>query len=575
MFLPQINFHEGICLTWFSNQFLRLVRAFRNFEAVEAGELDGGSESVCGHVFCADCLHNLTRPACPLCRHAFNPNLTVKLRVELDTTRASPTPSVTIAGIAEAGSTESNLRRLIEDGRAFLRQQPRSLYRDLRTAHQMILYLCEVKSNLRSQNKEVDTLTKQVAELAEQKADLAKQVEDLTVLRKMDSETAIAWKNSLPGVNRTNLRDAAVQNPNSYTVSPLPQFTGALNTDMSLFMPLHELEEDDGEDGDEEEEEEVEDNADPSEHLKYGLVKKTYPGRSESPGYKFGYGYRHSFPRPTGSPGSPIPGLSRTAPAQEHCRSRPSSFGSRPSSATSSSVDVHQALSSPKPQSPTRLHDLLYDPSVSSSLPNMTPNHFPTSLAHRDSHHDEDYAPRRTLSDRRITQAGPSPGPLFAVHPSHPSMSHVPVPNPRPLTSNGSSIASAAAKALEKAKKQQEKYRKRAEKERTKVDWDSTRSRTNSTPLTSHPRERERASSNANAPWSSTFSFSSGNSRSSPNSSNPRGSSSSVTSLPPPPRSSSSNGPVSRGSRHGYTSAASKSLRGPLGQKRTRTSTPI
>jgi hypothetical protein len=45
MFLPQINFHEGICLTWFSNQFLRLVRAFRNFEAVEAGELDGGSES--------------------------------------------------------------------------------------------------------------------------------------------------------------------------------------------------------------------------------------------------------------------------------------------------------------------------------------------------------------------------------------------------------------------------------------------------------------------------------------------------------------------------------------------------
>jgi uncharacterized protein involved in exopolysaccharide biosynthesis len=58
----------------------------------------------------------------------------------------------------------------------------------------MILYLCEVKSNLRSHNKEVDTLTKQVAELAEQKADLAKQVEDLTVLRKMDSETAIAWK---------------------------------------------------------------------------------------------------------------------------------------------------------------------------------------------------------------------------------------------------------------------------------------------------------------------------------------------------------------------------------------------
>ncbi|KIJ97217.1 hypothetical protein K443DRAFT_681693 [Laccaria amethystina LaAM-08-1] len=623
---------------------------------------------VCGHVFCADCLHNLTRPACPLCRHAFNPNLTVKLHIELDTTRPSPTSAPlsttsvnaeqearrlheAIAGIADTGSTESNLRQLIEDGKAFLRQQPRSLYRDLRTAHQMIAYLCEVKSNLRSQNEVVDTLTKQVAELAEQKADLAKQVEDLTVLRKVDSETAIAvevslrdhctkahaayeamveqynvvtqeyaslnaevrllrgeadsnpaHRNSLPGLNRTNLRGAAVQNPNSHTISPLPQFTGILNTGMSLFMPLPELEEDNGEDGDDEEE--VEENADPSEHLKYGLANKTHPGRSESPDYKFDYGYRHFFPSPTESPSFPIPppvedhftnspnahnGLSRTAPAQERRRSRPSSSASRRSStATSSSADVPRVLSSPKPQSPypgsahdgessrghvsmpsgdnnelrTRLHDLLYDPSVSSSLPNMTPNHFPASLTHRDSHHDEDYAPRRTLSDKRITQAGPSPGPSVVDHSSHPSMTHVPAPNPRPLTSNGSSSASAAAKALEKAKKEQERERRRAEKERSKVDRDSDRSRTNSTPQTSHPRQRERASSSANAPWSSTSSFSSGDSRASSNS-NSRGSSSSGASLPPLPRSSSSNGPASRGTGHGYTSAASHQPRYP------------
>ena len=61
----------------------------------------------------------------------------------------------------------------------------------------MIAYLCEVKSNLRSQNAVVDTLTKQVEELEEEKADLAKQVEDLTVLRKVDSETAIAVEVSL------------------------------------------------------------------------------------------------------------------------------------------------------------------------------------------------------------------------------------------------------------------------------------------------------------------------------------------------------------------------------------------
>ena len=373
---------------------------------------------------------------------------------------------------------------------------------------------------------------------------------------------------------------------------------------MSLFMPLPELEEDNGEDGDEDEEE-VEESADPSEHLKYGLANKTHPGRSESPRYKFDYGYRQFFPSPTGSPSSPIAppvedhftnspkaprDLSRTAPAQERRRSLPSSSSSRPSStATSSSDDVPRALSSPKPQSQypgsahdgesstghvsmpsgdnnvlrTRLQDLLHDPSVSSSLPNMTPNHFPASLTHRDSHHDEEYAPRRTLSDKRITQAGPSPGPSFVDHSSHPEVSHVPVPNPRPLTSNGSSSASAAAKALEKAKKEQERERRRAEKERSKVERDSDWSRTNSTPQTSQPRARDRASSNANAPWSSTTSFSSGNSRTSSNSENSRGSSSSGASLPPLPRSSSSYGPASRGSGQDYTSAASHQPRYP------------
>ena len=96
-------------------------------------------------LFCpSSCLDNLQPIFCPVCRYAFNPNLTVKLHIELDTTRPFPTPAPlsttsvraeqearrlyeAIAGIAETGSTESNLRRLIEDARGFLRQQPRSL----------------------------------------------------------------------------------------------------------------------------------------------------------------------------------------------------------------------------------------------------------------------------------------------------------------------------------------------------------------------------------------------------------------------------------------------------------------
>ena len=132
----------------------------------------------------------------------------------------------------------------------------------------------------------------------------------------------------------------------------------------------------------------------------------------------------------------------------------------------------------------------------------MMPNHFPASLTHHNSHHDEGYAPCRTLSDKQITQAGPSPGPLLVDQSSHSSMFRVPVPNCHPLTSNSSSSASAAAKALEKAKKEQERERRRAEKECSNVDQDSDKSRTNSTPQT-HLREQERALSIANAPWGS------------------------------------------------------------------------
>ena len=196
----------------------------------------------------------------------------------------------------------------------------------------------------------------------------------------------------------------------------------------------------------------MEENADPSEHLKYGLANKT---RSESPGLEFDHGDRYFFPSPIGSPSSLVlpnspyahSDLSRTAPAQERCRSPLWSSASHPSSAaTSPYADVPWALLSPKPQSPypgsahdgessrgyvsmpgadnnelrTRLHDLFHNPSVLSSLPNVTstPNHFPASLTLRDLHHDEEYAPRRTLFDKRITQAGPSQGPSFIDHSS-------------------------------------------------------------------------------------------------------------------------------------------------------------
>ncbi|KAJ3874335.1 hypothetical protein F5051DRAFT_335968 [Lentinula edodes] len=133
----------------------------------------------CGHVFCADCLRHITRQTCPLCRVPFDPRSTVKLHVDLDSVKAASTgpgsaadsPSAEqearslherIAAVANAGTSEANLRSLISECKTFLSGHPRSLFQDLRVSLRMIAYLCEVKSTLRSQNQAVDSFREQL-----------------------------------------------------------------------------------------------------------------------------------------------------------------------------------------------------------------------------------------------------------------------------------------------------------------------------------------------------------------------------------------------------------------------------
>ncbi|KAF5390995.1 hypothetical protein D9757_004044 [Collybiopsis confluens] len=134
----------------------------------------------CGHVFCVDCLHHITRQTCPLCRLPFDPRSMVKLHIDLDSLKLvsnaadDPSPSAEqeartlhdrISAVANAGTTEANLRALISECKAFLSGQPRSLFQDLRVSLRMIAYLCEVKSTLRSQNQTVDSLNEKLTEL--------------------------------------------------------------------------------------------------------------------------------------------------------------------------------------------------------------------------------------------------------------------------------------------------------------------------------------------------------------------------------------------------------------------------
>ncbi|KAF9067922.1 hypothetical protein BDP27DRAFT_855210 [Rhodocollybia butyracea] len=129
----------------------------------------------CGHVFCADCLHHITRQTCPLCRISFDPRSIVKLHLdfpsnppaesEADSTSAEQEARSLherIAAVANAGTTEANLRALISECKTFLSNHPRNLFQDLRVSLRMIAYLCEVKSTLRSQNQTVDSYREQL-----------------------------------------------------------------------------------------------------------------------------------------------------------------------------------------------------------------------------------------------------------------------------------------------------------------------------------------------------------------------------------------------------------------------------
>lgn len=123
----------------------------------------------CGHVFCVECVHSLidhgtaahsillsysclnhiARPTCPLCRVHFEARSVIKLHIDVDSARSSPSSASqaiptgaaeqearrlqeAIASVANEGTTEPRLRQLIAECKTFLSSQPRHLVRYLR-----------------------------------------------------------------------------------------------------------------------------------------------------------------------------------------------------------------------------------------------------------------------------------------------------------------------------------------------------------------------------------------------------------------------------------------------------------
>lgn len=314
-------------------------------------------------------------------------------------------------------------------------------------------------------------------------------------------------------IDRISLRGAALPDPDHpFLISPLPQFTTPLTTSGSFsltpVLPLPEL----TDDIEDENDDETTDSEPQHEATTPTVVQQDLRG---SNGHR-----RLSFLLPDGrSEHDSV--LARTGPYLDHRRARsgssPETFTRRssvsvsadtsnasprspPKSATlSQSQQVQHASSSREgdasfptrstPRNPdggvlrTRLHDLLRDSPISSSLPNMSAGHFPISFTNRETSSGR-VSPLPHRSDSSNTNKTPLPS-------SSSSDSAVPLPTQtgsgKPLSGvasscnfaprQGFSSASTEAKKLEEERKRKLKEEKQQQSSRLEKSANDTMDR--------------------------------------------------------------------------------------------------
>ncbi|KAH6884694.1 hypothetical protein BKA70DRAFT_1377644 [Coprinopsis sp. MPI-PUGE-AT-0042] len=161
----------------------------------------------CGYVFCVECLDNICPPMRPLCRKSFNPHLTVRLHIGLDSVKVPPSPQgspkptndeedakriyTAITKIATKGCSESHIRGVISEGKTFLNGKPHDSFKDLRTVFPLMSYLAEVKSNLRSTRQKNQDLAQQHEALMEEQESLLVEVKPLVKKREQGQKQAL------------------------------------------------------------------------------------------------------------------------------------------------------------------------------------------------------------------------------------------------------------------------------------------------------------------------------------------------------------------------------------------------
>lgn len=275
-----------------------------------------------------------------------------------------------------------------------------------------------------------------------------------------------------PAFSKLDISSVALQDPSSFLISPLPQFTSTLPAIFDNFAPLPELAEDEdesqGASTDDEDEEAV--TPDGSQHQQQLRPAESRDLRPQPVPDKM----ERLLPAPM-APQEPS-GLSRTAPFREHRRrERSSSSPTRPTSRSQSPFDsiitststtppagaFHHGTSSrdahlaPPTQLRSRLQDLLSDTPISSSLPSTSS--FTSSLSW-DMYKD----------DRNYTGSSRSSEAIMNTTPQASTSQTVSTKAPPSSSFVGPRMSSASAEA----KKLEEERRRKHREDKYGADYD-------------------------------------------------------------------------------------------------------
>ncbi|KIJ62292.1 hypothetical protein HYDPIDRAFT_169207 [Hydnomerulius pinastri MD-312] len=173
----------------------------------------------CGHVFCQKCLGHLAQHKCPLCRQRFSPQDIRKLHVDRDPSSAAINDSIEpsaqpppvddeaqrllddIARIVKEGAKIHDIRRVIDESRAYYKSQPGNQYTPVRVGCLLLHNVAESQRKLQLQAEQIREITTARDEIRERltseldAADLKYQ--ELQRTSRDEKETALAIEKSL------------------------------------------------------------------------------------------------------------------------------------------------------------------------------------------------------------------------------------------------------------------------------------------------------------------------------------------------------------------------------------------